>query len=226
MNIKLALAAVATVMAGPAFGITVNLSDFAYGPVIDVNVTGNQTYSGHAGEYDGSLGGEPNDGARFVPRSIGGVPFKPYSAELGQSVAFGVDYQYDVGTPLTYFGAQKATDLSRLFTAAAGFVTDNSTSGAMQAAIWEIIYENGTSYDLTNGALKVFPANGGDIGSFNAINRILAGLGNVTPAVQIGVLQNAVNQDLIYAAIPEPGTWALLAAGLGAVGLVSRRRKV
>lgn len=224
MKLKLALAAAATVMAGPSFGIAVNLSDFHFSPAIDVAVTGNETYMGRAGEFTGFIGGVPS-AARFAPNSVGGASFTAYCAELTQAVSFGVDYDYSVLTTIAYFGAQKAADLSRLFTGAAGFVTDQSTSGAMQAAVWEIIYEVGTSYNLDGGAFRVSAVNAVDANSFLGMNAILANLAGFSPAFQLSVLQNADAQDLITASIPEPGTWALLAAGLGVIGMVARRRK-
>jgi len=38
------------------------------------------------------------------------------------------------------------------------------------------------------------------------------------------VLANGVQQDFLVATIPEPESWALLAAGLGVIGLLRRRR--
>ena len=225
MNMKHAFALAATVMAGPSFGIAVNLTDFNYGPVIDVNVSGNQSYSGAAGEFKGSLGGVPNNAPQAGPNSVGGTSFTAYCAELTQGVSFGVDYEYNQLTTVAYFGAQKAADLSRLFTGAAGFVTNASTSGAMQAAIWEVIYEVGTSYDLNSGAFMAAAVNVNDANSFLGINGILLSLASFSPTFQLSVLQNDSNQDFITPTIPEPGTWALLAAGLGVIGMVSRRRK-
>ena len=225
MNMKYALAFAATVIAAPSFGITVNLTDFNYGPVIDVNVSGNQAYSGEAGEFKGFLGGVPGNVRQGDMNSVGGAPFTAYCTELTQNVSFGVDYEYTQLTTLAYFGAQKAADMSRLFTGAAGFVTNASTSGAMQAAVWEVVYEVGNSYDLNGGAFKASAANLIDAASFAGINAILLNLASYSPTAQLSVLQSDNDQDFITPTIPEPGTWALLIAGLGVVGMVSRRRK-
>jgi len=234
MNMKLACVAGAMVVTGPAFGITVNFTDFTFGsPAIGVAVSGNQSYNGEAGEFKGFLGGSPNsvvvlDEANLnipAPYSTGGTSFTAYCAELTQGFSFGVDYSYGQVTGLAYFGAQKAADLSRLFTGAAGFVTSKSASGAFQAAIWEIIYEPGSSYDLTSGAFKAAAVNLLDVPSFTFINSVLTNLGSYGANYRIDVLTNPRNQDFLVGTIPEPGTWALLVAGLGVIGVVSRRRK-
>lgn len=231
MKMKLACVAGAMAMAGPAFGITVNLTDFTYGsPAIDVAVSGTQTYNGQAGEFIGSLGGVPDNSntsnqAIPAPYSTGGSSFTAYCAELTQNVSFGVDYTYSEVAGTSYFGAAKAADLSRLFTGAAGFVTNKSTSGAFQAAVWEIIYESDPSYDLYSGAFKATEANPVDALNFATINGVLASLGSYGANYQIDVLTHADRQNIVVGTIPEPGTWALLAAGLGVVGGVARRRK-
>lgn len=234
MNLKLAYVAGAMVMTGPAFGITVNFTDFTFGsPAIGVAVSGNQTYNGQAGEFEGFLGGSPSASATAdaadmnipEPYSVGGLPFTAYCAELTQGISFGVDYSYGQATGAAYFRALKAAALSRLFTGAAGFVTNKSTSGAFQAAVWEIIYEPGTGYDLTSGLFKAAPVSGLDAPNFTFINSILISLDSYGANYQIDVLTNPDSQDLVVGSIPEPGTWALLAAGLGVIGVVSRRRK-
>ena len=151
--------------------------------------------------------------------------FVAWCAELTQTFSFGVSYEYSPVSGVAYFGAQKATDLSRLFTAAQGFVVDSLTSAAMQAGIWEIIYEHGPSFSLTGGTFKGAPEDAAGQGAFNVVNGFLMNLGSYNAAARIDVLQNGEHQDFLVATIPEPETWMLLGMGLGVVGLLRRRRR-
>ena len=214
MYTKIACAVAAIALAGPAAAIKVNVIDFKFNP-IDAAVTGGPDYTGAAGQFTGMLDG---------------TSFAAFCIELTQSFNFGADYDYAAVPGASVFTAQKLDDLSRLLTGTMGFVTDAATSAALQAAIWEVIYQSGDAYDLFGGSFQAVPGNSGDAAAqaaFNSVNSVLQNLGAYAANYQVNLLVNAEQQDfIIVQEIPEPGTWAMLFAGLGVLGAVARRRKV
>ena len=222
----------ALAVASPACAITVNMDGYKLGAA-DVVMTGTEglspSYSGQAGEFSGTVE-ETLSGAQDL-RSVTLVAAAPTSfvawcAELTQTFSFGVSYEYSPVSGVAYFGAQKATDLSRLFTAAQGFVVDSLTSAAMQAGICEIIYEPNPTFSLTGGTFKGAPESPGGQPAFDIVNGFLLNLGSYQASVRIDVLSNGAQQDFLVATtVPEPETWLLFGIGLGAVGLIRRRRQ-
>ncbi|HSC65252.1 MAG TPA: PEP-CTERM sorting domain-containing protein [Caldimonas sp.] len=222
----------ALLLATPASAITINMSDFTFGAPADVSMTGTDgspSYSGSAGEFTGAVA----DGLAAASSSLrlelaqaaAPTSFVAWCAELTQSFSFGIAYEYQQVSGDSYFGAAKATDLSRLFTAAQGFVVDRFTSAALQAGIWEIIYEHGPSFSLTGGTFKGAPEEAAGQNAFDIVNGFLMNLGAYKADARIDVLTNGEHQDFLIATIPEPETWMLFAMGLGAVGLLKRRRR-
>jgi hypothetical protein len=219
----------ALLVAGPASAISVNMSDFSFGSPASVDMQGTDgspSYEGIAGRFDGGIVGEQATTAKLRLAAAQAAPdsFVAWCAELTQTFSFGVTYQYDEVAGVSYFGATKTADLSRLFTAAQGFVVDRFTSAAMQAGIWEIIYEHGPSFSLTGGTFKGAPEEAAGQGAFDVVNGFLANLGTYGADARIDVLQNGEHQDFLVATIPEPETWMLFGLGLGVVGLLKRRR--
>jgi len=220
----------ALLLAGPASAITINMSDFTFGEPASVDMEGSDgspSYEGSAGEFTGGVveGLAATASLRLDLAQAAPGSFVAWCAELTQTFSFGVAYEYEQVSGVSYFGATKAADLSRLFTAAQGFVVDKFTSAAMQAGIWEIIYEHGPSFSLTGGTFKGAPEDAAGQGAFNVINGFLMNLGTYGADARIDVLQNGEHQDFLVATIPEPETWMLLGMGLGVVGLLRRRRQ-
>ena len=221
----------ALLFAGPASAVTVNISDFTFGAPASVAMEGTEgspSYEGSAGQFTGGVvdGLAAASSLRLeFAQPAAPSSFVAWCAELTQTFSFGVVYEYEQVSGASYFGAAKAADLSRLFTAAQGFVVDKFTSAAMQAGIWEIIYEHGPSFSLTGGTFKGAPEDAAGQGAFNVVNGFLMNLGSYNAAARIDVLQNGEHQDFLVATIPEPETWMLLGMGLGVVGLLRRRRR-
>jgi PEP-CTERM motif-containing protein len=220
----------ALALATPASAITVNMSDFTFGAPADVSMVGtggSPSYEGSAGQFSGALDDSPSgDALRLAATdAASATSFVAWCAELTQSFSFGIPYEYEQVSGASYFGVAKANNLSRLFTAAQGFVVDKFTSAAMQAGIWEIIYETGPSFSLTGGTFKGAPELPAGQGAFDVIDGYLMNLAAYKADAQIDVLENGEHQDFLVATIPEPETWMLFGLGLGAVGLLKRRRR-
>jgi hypothetical protein len=220
----------ALLLAGPASAITINMSDFTFGAPASVDMEGSDgspSYEGSAGQFTGGVvdGLVATSSLRLELAQAAPGSFVAWCAELTQTFSFGVAYEYQQVSGASYFGTTKATDLSRLFTAAQGFVVDKFTSAAMQAGIWEIIYEHGPSFSLTGGTFKGASEDPAGQGAFDVVNGFLMNLGAYNADARIDVLQNGVQQDFLVATIPEPETWMLLGMGLGVVGLLRRRRR-
>ena len=215
--------------ASPAYAITVNMDGYTRGAA-DVVMTGTEglspSYTGQAGEFSGTFE-EPLPGAQnllsVAVAAAAPTSFVAWCAELTQTFSFGVSYEYTPVSGVSYFGAQKTADLSRLFTAAQGFVVDNLTSAAMQAAIWEVIYETDPAFSLTGGKFTGQATTPAGQSAFSVVNGYLLTLGSYQASARIDVLENGAQQDFLVATVPEPETWLLFGLGLGMVGLMKRR---
>jgi hypothetical protein len=220
----------ALVLAAPASAITINMSDFTFGTPADVSMTGSDgspSYEGSAGQFTGGAAEAAAASASLRRQiAVAAAPnsFVAWCAELTQTFSFGVAYEYQQVSGDSYFGTAKSNDLSRLFTAAQGFVVDKFTSAAMQAGIWEIIYEHGPSFSLTGGTFKGAPEEAAGQNAFNTVNGFLMNLAAYKADARIDVLTNGEHQDFLVATIPEPETWMLFGMGLGVIGLLRRRR--
>jgi PEP-CTERM motif len=162
----------------------------------------------------------------FLMSYNSGPTFESYCVDLFQHIAFGDTYT-DYGTPGTthVFANNRAyTDLGRLY-ATAGVVNNAVEEAAFQIAAWEIAYETQPgAYNLSSGVATFL---GGSADSSGALALASTWLGNLTNGghPDVLVIESDGHQDMIYAAVPEPQTYAMFMAGLAAMTFVARRRR-
>jgi hypothetical protein len=217
MKLKtLALAATMAVTL-PALADTVKLTGFVFNPAKTVSTSdslnpANSHGSTLAGEFKGFLNGNS---------------FVTYCTDLAQTFAFNVTYtDYSLVSGLTAWGATKSGDVDRALSNVISFGQPINAvqSAAIQAILWEILYEKpGNPYNFAAGTFKVTSADGPTQTLLNSVNW---GSLPLTPITwHADKLQSREHQDfLVIRQVPEPGTYAMLAAGLAGIGFVARRR--
>lgn len=163
----------------------------------------------------------------FATIGNGGASFESYCVDLYQFISFGTLYtEYGAPTTAHAFANNRASaDLGRLFANNFGAVNNSVTEAAFQIAVWEIAFEKSTNpYSLTLGDATFTGGSADSTGALTLASSWLSGLGNGNGS-GIRVLESGEHQDVVYAPVPEPETYALLMAGLGAVSFMARRRK-
>lgn len=157
----------------------------------------------------------------------------------GQPRTF-LSYALDVLTPLHAGGFQlqsiaavvddpvKLSQVKTLVAHADPIANSANKSAAIQMAIWEILYEQGTSgYNVATGQFRV---RGGDAGTARTLaNHYLNNVQNYIwlpdKTQRFAGLTAFSNQAQLIrdAVVPEPGTWAMLIAGFAGIGAALRR---
>jgi len=133
-------------------------------------------------------------------------------------------------------GARIADDLGRLATNHYADVTTtvhNTTTDrnavAFQLAVWEIVNENAGFYGLGTGNFRVTSATSGALALATTWLGELAGTTNGYSvdiwAVSNGAYGRGAQDVAIFAPIPEPEIYAMLAIGFGVMGFAARRRR-
>lgn len=204
-------------------------------------LTGRITYT------PGGIGG--NAGTTTADLNIGRMKFTGTDSATAAAVAFNTycidifnyvrNGTFDIAT-FTLGNAVKEQQLKTLLSNTADFIGNAATlagkqdvSAAIQLAVWEIVNESGTSgYSLGGGLFQVSATQGTAATNARGLAQgYLDNLSNWTAksGYSYSVL-NAVNpannqRQVLFAAVPEPGTWALLIAGFGMVGAAMRRRR-
>lgn len=138
----------------------------------------------------------------------------------------GVNRVYDVGS----FVGQQADHLQGLFSSSYATLASYDDKAAFQLALWELMRESGASLNTGGGSFHIV----GDDATSTAVslraNQFLTlALDYQGPArYELTRLSNAGLQDLVVATalapVPEPESYALFLAGLGAIGMIARRR--
>ena len=161
----------------------------------------------------------------FLTILNGGPTFESYCVDLYQTIAFGTTYNdYTLpGTTHIFANSDAYADLGRLF-ANVGAVTNALQEAAFQIAVWEIVYETDSSYDLALGAATFIGGTAESSGALTLATTWLAGLGSGT-GLGIRVLESQGHQDIIIA-VPEPSTYLLMLMGLAGLTFVAKRRSL
>jgi hypothetical protein len=216
--------------------VDVVLSGFAYGwqtaTIKNTDLGNEKTVTASAGAYAGTLNGKTS--------------FVTFCTDIYQTLGFGPKYEYDRLTVAetkglwgndsskgTTYNSNSYDLVSKLFTTAYGQVNNSVTSAAFQFALWELLYEKGSSYNLGTGKLTITGSWGQSAAAQDLANTWLMSVAGSNAGYDVQSLFNGQYnpsgtgaQDLVIATpVPEPAAYALALVSLGIVAGYARRKR-
>lgn len=180
-------------------------------------MTSNGTGMGDTIHYrmDGSYWKNSFGGQLFI--TYQNTDYTTYCVELTQPLGTGQVTEVPAEDVLNNSGA-----IHMLYEMYNDQVSSNVEAAALQVAIWELLYEDGTDFDAASGDFRAWTV---DYDIITTANSLLALVPDPTffPENELIVLSSPCRQDVIISGppVPEPGTMAMLA--LGGVALLRRK---
>jgi hypothetical protein len=158
-----------------------------------------------------------------VSNLTAGTSFAAFCIEPFQGLSFGVNGALGSGDPSYTSAAFGNAAVQSLYDGYYAHALDNKiNAAAFQFALWELVADTGKNLSAGIVAMAADPA-------VTLGQSMLAGVGaSTTDHYTLTQWTSARSQDLLQAsavtAVPEPSTYAMLFAGLGAIGFMVRRR--
>lgn len=174
---------------------------------------------------------------------IAGMSYSATADELGLAgpgvgnsfAAYCLDWTVPLNLPGAYNFADTTLDsVARLF-AVTGFngqkwatdgVVTNTQQAALQLAIWEVSKDSLSSFNLDSGVFSLTTVASSTKALANQYLTQAAALttGSYYSQVRVFYSSEATKSQPLVTTVPEPSTYAMLAACLGVIGLVMRRK--
>jgi len=229
MKLRSVMTVLALAAAMPCFAaedLLVNITKFKYGGEKTTDIYHDATKKATgvpAGEFVGWLGNNS---------------FSTFCTDVYQSFYWNQSSAYSLHSVEETVGRWDAdpyakgsyAQVSKLFSAHYNDVVDGLTSSAFQFALWEVLYEDKSTYDVSSGAFYLSGGTGGDaqVGGTarNIANSWLASLATASADYEVRSLSSTGKQDFLVATpVPEPQTYALALVSLGIVAGYARRKR-
>jgi len=157
--------------------------------------------------------------------------FQSFCVDIFHSFNFAVQSN-DILQPATIISTTAAADLGRLYTNHHAEIDSHGSSAANEAAfqlaVWEIVNEGSGTYNLTSGGFKA-SGTGSALAQSWLTELVVASTSdysaNIWTVQSMLTTGHGYAQDVVvFSAVPEPQTYAMLLAGLGLIGFSARRR--
>lgn len=167
-----------------------------------------------------------NTDLSVLPFDVTGMSVDAFCVEFTQGVQSGWQ-SYGLVETSEVFSATQSQAIERLYTAYHPVVGDATSNAAFQLALWEIVHETSSNWDLQSGNFLV-NSNGT---ARSLASGWLASLDSIESQFSLYVLTNANSQNqLVFSGVPldtptpvpAPATLGLF--GLGALLLLRRRK--